>query len=123
MSSEPRVIFLHSCNYNLLKMLSCLSFRTQSYSAHKKSKIGKTSHSQVDQFKLHGVIIFFAQSVRIKLASPQAARLRVFFNGKKQLYCSSMNDLIKDALLIGLRQNPSTQRDSNPQPLPYGAIS
>ena len=74
----------------------------------------------------------FAQSVRIKLASPQAAKLIVhFFQGNQQC-CTSMWDLIMDTPLIdGERDTekereettPSIRRDSNPQTLCHDACA
>ena len=44
---------------------------------------------------LRAIVIFFAQSVLIKLALPKAAQLSLFLKS-----CTSMRDLIKDAPLI-----------------------
>ena len=60
----------------------------------------------------------FAQSVRIKLASPQAAQLSLHFFQENQKCCTSMRDLIMDSPLIdGERDTENGREEKKVKPL------
>ena len=82
-------------NFTFLLKLNCWASNISCYESFKDQFIWQ--RCIVTSVKYHSAS-FFAQSVRIELALPRAARLSILKENQK--CCTSVRDLNKDALLI-----------------------